>query len=161
MFPGKLHGSQYAKYDAVPVSSNDLVYDGRGVSTGEVAIPIAGSFGKHRRFLDLVTAARATPGGSEQRAGSTQRSLAVYVGDSVTDLLAMLDADVGIVVGDCGTFARVANAFGISVRPLASAYEALEVPGRERGGHESAGSGCCIYRVSHWAEIEVFLFGGG
>lgn len=96
--------------------------------------------------------ARKTTGRSE----SSGPLLTIYVGDSVTDLLAMLDADVGIVVGNSGTFERVANAFGITVCPLASAYEALEK--KEKSSVEEVGLNV-VYRVSHWAEIEVFLFG--
>lgn len=135
-----------------PVSSNDLVYDEHGVSTGEVVINLSGSFGKRQRFLDLAAMARKTAG----RKGYSPRSVIVYVGDNVTDLLAMLDADVGIVVGNSGTFERIASAFGIAVCPLASAYVALRNP---REWAERGCAGRCVYRVSHWAEIEVFLFG--
>lgn len=131
------------------------MYDESGMSSGEIAVLVSGSFGKHRHFLNLEAAARETFVGSEP----STRPMTIYVGDSVTDLLAMLDADVGIVVGDSDTFEKVASAFGIAVRPLASAYGALD--GTEdslRRGTPHLG-GQCVYRVSQWAEIEVFLFG--
>lgn len=116
---------------------------------------VSGSFGKHQQFLDLATAAR------EQRSekGTASKSLTVYVGDSVTDLLAMLDADVGIVVGDSATFTQVASAFSIPIRPLASAYEELSMEG-ESSEARLVGRGRCIYRA-RWAEIDAFLFGEG
>lgn len=137
------------------VSSNDLVYDESGMSSGEIAVQVSGSFGKHQRFLNLEAAAREHFASSDP----STRAITIYVGDSVTDLLAMLDADVGIVVGNSGTFEKAASAFGIAIRPLASAYEALD--GTEellrQGSPDPAGQ--CVYRVSQWAEIEVFLFG--
>ena len=44
--------------------------------------------------------------------------ITVYVGDSVTDLGALLEADIGIVMGSNSTLQRVAAAAGITVRPL-------------------------------------------
>lgn len=125
------------------MSCNELVYDEHGVSTGDISVNFSSAFGKRKRFLDLASAARGT-----------SRNLTIYVGDSVTDLLAMLDADVGILVGNNTSFERVASTFGVSIRPLVSVYEAL------RGGcDEFSRPWGCIYRVAHWAEIEVFLFG--
>lgn len=131
------------------------MYDESGISSGELAVQVSGSFGKHQRFLNLEAAARETFASPEPSA----RSITIYVGDSVTDLLAMLDADVGIVVGESGTFKKAASAFGIAVRPLASAYGALD--GTEESLRQRAPdpAGQCVYRVSQWAEIEVFLFG--
>ncbi|CAM9389533.1 unnamed protein product [Ectocarpus sp. 12 AP-2014] len=138
------------------VSSNDLVFDEHGVSTGEIAVKIPGSFGKHQRFLDLAAMARESVASSE----SSPRLMTVYVGDSVTDLLAMLDADVGIVVGHSGSFEKVARAFGIDIRPLASVYEAMDGTWELPRTGAPSGSGQCVYRASQWAEIDVFLFGG-
>lgn len=137
------------------ISSNDLVYDESGTSSGEIAVQVSGSFGKHQRFLTLEAAARDAFASSEP----STRSISIYVGDSVTDLLAMLDADVGIVVGDSDTFEKAAGAFGIAVRPLASAYGVLDGTEKLRRQGAPDRTGQCVYRVSQWAEIEVFLFG--
>lgn len=141
-----------------PVSSNDLLYDEHGVSTGDITVNVPGAFGKHQRFLDLAATARRVADDLEPPPCNAHRCITIYVGDSVTDLLAMLDADVGIVVGNSGTFERVASAFGISVRPLSSAYDSLDAKVDSVEG-ESRSGGRCVYRVAHWEEIEVFLFG--
>lgn len=143
----------------VSIFSNDLVYDEHGVSTGEIEVKVSGSFGKHERFLSLAARARETAGASS-RSSSASQAKTIYVGDSVTDLLAMLDADVGIVVGTSGTFEEAARAFGIAIRPLAAAYEVFDDTGDSVGTGGSRGPGLCVYRASHWAEIDVFLFGG-
>ena len=44
--------------------------------------------------------------------------LAVYIGDSMSDLAPLLAADVGIVIGQNRLLRRVAAAAGISLRPL-------------------------------------------
>lgn len=139
------------------VFSNDLVYDEHGVSTGEIEVKVSGSFGKHSRFLSLAARARETVSVSPETSG---KAMTIYVGDSVTDLLAMLDADVGIVVGTSGTFEKVASAFGIAIRPLASAYEVFDDGQDSPSRGASRGPGQCVYRASQWAEIDVFLFGG-
>lgn len=129
----------------LPVSCNELVYDEHGVSTGDISVNFSAAFGKRERFLDLATAARGT-----------SRNLTIYVGDSVTDLLAMLDADIGILVGNDTSFERVASTFGISIRPLISVYEALR---RGSDVDEVSRPWGRIYRVAHWSEIDVFMFG--
>lgn len=46
------------------------------------------------------------------------RGCSVFVGDSITDLGAMLAADIGIVMGDNDALRRVAAAAGIAIEPL-------------------------------------------
>lgn len=164
LFSTRLSGkSQWPRFEPIqglPVSSNDLVYDEHGVSTGEVEISVSGSFGKHQKFLDLVATVRERADDIQHAPGSTRRSLTVYVGDNETDLLAMLDADVGIVIGHSDSFAKVASAFGVSVCPLASAYGELERRGASQAAERgSAEPECRVFCVERWAEIDVFLFG--
>ncbi|CAM9679302.1 unnamed protein product, partial [Discosporangium mesarthrocarpum] len=141
----------------LPVWSNDLAYDAEGMSTGEVVVAVSGALGKRQRFRELKerqgllvsngqpqtspepgqgrVASSTGDGGTAAESGGAGggRRLTVFVGDSVTDMLAMLDADVGIVVGNSRTFRRVAGAFGVAVLPLASAHlaagEAMGIQG--------------------------------
>ncbi|CAM9374486.1 unnamed protein product [Scytosiphon promiscuus] len=157
--PGETTHRHSEEEQPVSVFSNDLVYDEHGVSTGEIDVKVSGSFGKHQRFLSLAARAREAASISSETT-SPSKAKTIYVGDSVTDLLAMLDADVGIVVGTSGTFEQVASAFGIAIRPLASAYEVFDDAGDSSSRAASRDPGQCVYRASHWAEIDVFLFGG-
>ncbi|CAM9273636.1 unnamed protein product [Hapterophycus canaliculatus] len=150
--------SRFEEDRPVSVFSNDLVYDEHGVSTGEIEVKVSGSFGKHQRFLSLAARARKTASTSSETS-SPGKAMTMYVGDSVTDLLAMLDADVGIVVGTSGTFDKVASAFGIAIYPLASAYQVFDDTGDSPSIGASRGPGQCVYRASQWVEIDVFLFG--
>jgi hypothetical protein len=49
---------------------------------------------------------------------STAASLSVYIGDSVGDLLCLLEADIGIVIGSSTSLRRVGKQFGVSFVPL-------------------------------------------
>lgn len=139
----------FGRDSLLPVSCNELAYDEHGVSTGYISVNFTAAFGKRKRFLDLASSARGHLMAS--------RYLTIYVGDSVTDLLAMLDADIGILVGNDTSFERVASTFGVSIRPLVSVYEAFR-EGSDNVDELPRPLGR-IYRVAHWSEIGVFLFG--
>ena len=42
----------------------------------------------------------------------------LYVGDSSTDLLALLEADVGILIGESNSARKIARRFGLQLQPL-------------------------------------------
>lgn len=48
----------------------------------------------------------------------TPHGLCVMCGDSLSDLGSLLEADVGIVLGNSGTLRSIAAATGVSIRPL-------------------------------------------
>ncbi|CAM9658300.1 unnamed protein product, partial [Phaeothamnion confervicola] len=100
----------------------------------------------------------AVHGGSDN---GRDTGLTVYVGDSATDLLSMLSANVGIVVGGSASFACVCAAFGVEILPLQSILH---------GGSDAAedvllapttlpGSRRAVYAAKGWDEIHAFLFG--
>ncbi len=66
--------------------------------------------------LDHLLASR-----SGRRGGAPGAGLAVYVGDSPSDLAPLLAADVGIIVGTNALLRRVAAAGGVRLRPLVAA----------------------------------------
>ena len=66
------------------VIANCLVYDETGVSTGDIQLRVVSAQDKLRWFRQR----RAQPGQT------------LYIGDSISDLLAILDADIGILIGN-------------------------------------------------------------
>ena len=81
-----------------------------------------------------------------------------YVGDSATDLTALLAADVGILVGTSESARRIARRFGVKLAPLPA--ELPELPAAEGGG--GSGGGAVIYEAASWEQIRSALgFGGG
>lgn len=55
---------------------------------------------------------------ADQHSTQPAQQLAVYIGDSPSDLGAMLQADLGIVVGQNARLRQVADAYGVKLRPL-------------------------------------------
>jgi 2-hydroxy-3-keto-5-methylthiopentenyl-1-phosphate phosphatase len=73
----------------------------------------------------------------------------IYIGDSFTDILALLKADIGIIIGESKSILKVCNDFGIHVVPLSEwSY------GRFNNSEESK----VLFSVSHWNEIQKFIF---
>mmetsp|Transcript_9268 Transcript_9268/g.27939 ORF Transcript_9268/g.27939 Transcript_9268/m.27939 type:complete len:454 (-) Transcript_9268:651-2012(-) len=94
---------------------------------------------------------------------SSSSSLVVYVGDSSTDLLGLLEADVGIFIGrPSGTTAAIAGRWGVPMLPLAKRGE-MGVKGGDRNDGESDSSTLVeadrgtIWVTEHWAEIDAVL----
>lgn len=110
-----------------PIHSNDLVFDARDVSTGDLNRRIVSALDKLRQFQALPS-----DGGAR-----------VFVGDSVTDLLALLDADVGILVGENPSPLAVCQRAGVDVVPLTA---------------DAAPNGRRLYKAASWDEIARFLF---
>jgi len=73
----------------------------------------------------------------------------IFVGDSPSDLGALLAADVGVVIGDGGSLRRAAAALGVLLRPLAAAP----------ADHASIHPGTLLTAVD-WDEVAAFALGG-
>jgi hypothetical protein len=67
----------------------------------------------------------------------------VYVGDSTTDLLALLAADVGILIGDSASTRVMARRYGVAIEPMPA-----------QGGMSPPGT---IWEVKDWGEIRQRL----
>ncbi|KAK9806664.1 hypothetical protein WJX73_005744 [Symbiochloris irregularis] len=78
------------------------------VSSGTLVRHMQNALDKRAKVKELASVAKAD-------------GITVYVGDSVTDLGALLEADIGIVMGGNSTLARVAAAAGITIQPLITA----------------------------------------
>lgn len=87
------------------------------------------------------------------------KHLSVYIGDSVGDLLCLLEADVGIVIGSSSSLRRVGSQFGVSFIPLFSALVKKQREFVEGDDSNWKGLTGTLYTVSSWAEIHAFIFG--
>jgi hypothetical protein len=70
----------------------------------------------------------------------------VYIGDSLTDLLALLEADIGIVIGRSSSLSKVTSLMDVEMRPLL-AYQPKQAGTK------------VLYRAESWVEVGAFLFG--
>ncbi|MCL7021957.1 hypothetical protein MKW94_001341 [Papaver nudicaule] len=89
-----------------------------------------------------------------------KKDISVYIGDSVDDLLCLLKADVGIVIGLNDNLKKVGTQYGVKFVPL---FEGVVEKQREyvESSYQSDWKSRCgtIYTVSGWAEIYGFIAG--
>lgn len=86
---------------------------------------------------------------SQYRGDSNQIPFIVYIGDSSTDLLALLEADVGILIGSSQTVSKFAERWNVALSPLSS--KSQEVTSTRQGQSST------VWTVNSWGEIEQFL----
>ncbi|XP_077252750.1 bifunctional TH2 protein, mitochondrial-like [Tasmannia lanceolata] len=129
------------------VHSNEFIYED-SVSTGEIVKKVESPMDKVQAFKDTL-----------KSYSDTDHYLSVYIGDSVGDLLCLLEADVGIVVGSSSTLRRVGSQFGVSFVPLFSGLVKKQREFIEGNSSEWKGLTGILYTVSSWAEIHAFILG--
>lgn len=105
--------------------------------TGNVELPIPGAVAKQEKIASL-------------RTDSTSDGIIVYIGDSSTDLLAILEADVGILFGGSSSTIALAEQYGVTIKPLS-----------ERTSMASANNTDepIIWTTDCWSEIEAQMKG--
>lgn len=106
----------------------------QGVTTGRISVRVGGGLGKREALRRM-----------RRELGDAAASV-VYIGDSVTDILALLDADLGIVIEPDKGFLRTAAIYGIEVVPLEKATTMAS--GANKG---------LLWEVKGWDEIHKFF----
>ena len=76
------------------IITNSLIYDAAGRSTGAIHLHVVSARDKLKRFRERK---KNPPNPNETGDGGITRTL--YIGDSISDFLAILDADVGVLIG--------------------------------------------------------------
>ncbi|XP_009771533.1 bifunctional TH2 protein, mitochondrial-like [Nicotiana tabacum] len=133
--------------DILNVHANELIFE-ENLSTGEIVKKVESPIDKVQAFSKILNSC-----------SNDKKNLTVYVGDSVGDLLCLLQADIGIVLSPSSNLMKVGNHFGVSFIPL--------FPGIvEKQKICAAGNSSCwtepssvLYTVSSWAEIHAFILG--
>ena len=90
----------------------------------------------------------------EQIALLRKAHVVVYVGDSATDLPALLEADVGILIGESSSARRIAAQFGVRVAPLPSADSTRLLSDDGLAVAQQPG---LVWEARDWGEIGRFL----
>ncbi|GAB4815842.1 hypothetical protein N2152v2_002888 [Parachlorella kessleri] len=124
------------------VVANELEYFG-DQSTGSIKRRVECAADKGHVFDDLLL--------NMAMEGSAPEGVTVVIGDSMTDIPALISADVGILLGSDTLVQQVALAAGIDIVPLVSA----PLDANEQRDH----SQCILYAAASWQEIEAFMFG--
>lgn len=128
------------------IHSNEFVYE-ESVSTGEISWKVESPLDKLQAFREAIN-----------KCSARGKHSSVYIGDSVGDLLCLLEADVGIVIGSSSRLRQVGQHFGVSFVPLLCGVVKKQ---RElvEGGTPWRGLSGTLYTVSGWAEIRAFILG--
>ncbi|XP_071702471.1 bifunctional TH2 protein, mitochondrial-like [Rutidosis leptorrhynchoides] len=130
------------------VHANEFEYE-NSLSTGEIIKKVESPIDKLKSFTNILK-------NSDE---SNKQNLTVYIGDSVGDLLCLLEADIGIVIGSSSSLRRIGSHFGVSFVPLFPALIKKQkelVEGSELSWNRLSG---VLYTVSSWAEIHSFIIG--
>ncbi|KAJ0079653.1 hypothetical protein Patl1_23110 [Pistacia atlantica] len=115
---------------------------------GEIVKKVESPTDKVRAFNNIV-----------QNYGSDRKKLTIYIGDSVGDLLCLLKADIGIVIGSSSSLRRVGSQFGVSFVPLYPALVKKQKQYVEGSSGNWKGLSGILYTVSSWAEVHAFILG--
>eukprot|EP00250_Pteridium_aquilinum_P017722 c23753_g1_i1 orf=372-2159(-) len=130
--------------DFMKVHSNELSTSG-SCTSGDLIRVVETPLDKERVFETLMKNAKGL--------SSSVRS--IYIGDTVIDLVCLLKADLGIVIGSNPTLRRVTKAFGVSLMPLLKGVlEKVKLGGLQGEQHSGV-----LYTVTSWHEIHAFLIG--
>ncbi|KAF2306970.1 hypothetical protein GH714_022904 [Hevea brasiliensis] len=133
--------------DVLNIHANEFSFED-SISTGEIIKKVESPIDKVQSFNTIL-----------KSYSTDKKNLTVYIGDSVGDLLCLLQADVGIVIGSSSSLRRVGGQFGVSFLPL---YPGLIKKQKECVKESSSkwkGQSGTLYTVSGWAEIHAFILG--
>ncbi|CAH8312900.1 unnamed protein product [Eruca vesicaria subsp. sativa] len=137
--------------DAVEVHANEFTFE-ESISTGEIERKVESPIDKAQQFKSILQSRKKDEDEEEKSV------LSVYIGDSVGDLLCLLEADIGIVVASSSSLRRVGSHFGVSFVPLFSGIVQKQKEEEESAATWKGLSGT-LYTVSSWAEIHSFALG--
>ncbi|XP_031283834.1 bifunctional TH2 protein, mitochondrial-like isoform X2 [Pistacia vera] len=129
------------------IHANEFIFE-ESLSTGEIVKKVESPTDKVRAFNNIV-----------QNYGSDRKKLTVYIVDSVGDLLCLLKADIGIVIGSSSSLRRVGSQFGVSFVPLYPALVKKQKQYVEGSSGNWKGLSGILYTVSSWAEVHAFILG--
>lgn len=127
----------------VPIWSNEV--DREGV----VTLHVPGALAKRDRLIELKKYIK-------QGCDQTQNIL-VYVGDSSTDLAALLVADIGIVMGNSSSLITIAESWGIEIAPLKNRHEHGFQKLLSTDASEEPPGKKILYQTDKWQEIDEAL----
>lgn len=132
---------------ALNIHANEFNYE-ESISTGEIIKKVESPIDKLQAFDEIL-----------MNRGNDKQNLSIYIGDSVGDVLCLLRADIGIVVGSSSSLRRLGSHFGVSFVPL---FEGLVkkqrecVEGTPLRWKTKPG---LLYTASSWSEIHAFILG--
>ena len=95
------------------VISNSLMYDAAGCSTGNIHLHVVSARDKLRKFRER----KKNPPNPDE-IGDEGIAQTMYVGDSISDFLAILDADLGALIGENHTAMQTIERFRLPTQRI-------------------------------------------
>lgn len=129
------------------VHANEFSFE-ESISTGDIVKKVESPIDKVHSFKDIL-----------KNCQDDRKNLTVYIGDSVGDLLCLLEADIGVVIGSSSSLRRVATQFGVSFVPLFPGLVEKQKECTEGRSSNWKGLTGVLYTASSWAEIHAFILG--
>ncbi|CAL5208431.1 unnamed protein product [Lathyrus oleraceus] len=136
-----------ADLNEMDIHANEFCYEG-SVSTGDIVKKVESPIDKVQAFHNIL-----------KSRNNDKKKLTIYIGDSVGDLLCLLEADVGIVVGSSSSLRTIGTQFGVSFVPLFSGLVKKQKEYNEGSSSHWKGLSGILYTVSSWAEVHAFVLG--
>ncbi|XP_057965127.1 bifunctional TH2 protein, mitochondrial-like isoform X2 [Malania oleifera] len=133
--------------DVLKVHSNELAYE-ESISTGKILGEVESPLEKLQAFNNIL-----------KDCDNDGNNVSIYIGGSVGDLLCLLEADVGIVIGSSPSLQKLGEQFGVSFIPLFPGLVKKQRDLTEAGSSNRKGLSGVLYTVSGWAEIHAFILG--
>ena len=123
------------------IITNSLTYDAAGRSTGAIHLHVVSARDKLRKFREL----KKNPPSPDETGDEGVKTL--YIGDSISDFLAILDADLGVLIGQNQTAIQTIERFRLPTQRL---HEGVRFdPSLCYQG--------TILRINSWKELNDFL----
>lgn len=132
------------------IQANEFAYED-GVSTGEILREVQSPIDKVAYFKQIF---------QQNESENGKLNVTVYIGDSVGDLLCLLEADIGIVIGSSESLRKVGSQYGVKFVPLFPGVVNKQkefVKSNLSSGWE--GLSGVLYTASSWAEIHALILG--
>ncbi|KAJ0809468.1 putative HAD superfamily protein [Helianthus annuus] len=130
------------------VHANEFLYE-NSLSTVEIIKKIETPIDKLQAFTNIL----------KNSYESDKTNLTIYIGDSVGNLLCLLEADIGIVIASSSSLRKIVTHFGVSFVPLFSALIKKQKEHVEGSAFGWKGLSGVLYTVSSWAEVHSFIIG--
>ena len=127
------------------IITNSLAYDTAGCSTGNIHLHVVSARDKLRKFRECKKNPPILQSSTQTQDGGVTRT--VYVGDSISDFLAILDADLGVLIGRNRTAMQTIERFRLPTQRL-------------HAGTRFNPSLCyqgTILLIDSWSELDDFL----
>ncbi|KAK1415057.1 hypothetical protein QVD17_30827 [Tagetes erecta] len=128
--------------------ANEFIYEGL-LSTGKIMKRVESPVDKLQVLNNVL----------KEHDQCDQTSMTIYIGDSIGDLLCLVEADIGIVIGSSSSLRKIGGHFGVTFIPL---WFGLVMKQREHvegtGFSWNRRSGI-VYTVSSWVEIHSMILG--